>query len=217
MDPSEFRRRKRSEGTDLKGRRPQAGSLRHDEGSSLQRARAESPPERAAVTHGGYSRGPLHCDACKIAETCERYQAGELCALDVEFTQRRRRELAQALQESGHKLQLHAPLIERAVLTGLLVERMTRYLAVYGDLHGGALRKGTVAAQPGAEYLLKAISAERQALEALNLTPAAMAKLRAQQEAHGPVSELGMAVHRAGALEEGVTDAEFEEEGKEAL
>jgi len=199
IEPGEFRRRRDPEGT-----------------VPMTRARAASPPETAPVTHGGYMHGSLTCDACKIESSCDRYQAGEICALDVEFTQARRRALARALQNSGHSLELHGPLIERAVLAGVLVQRMARYLGIHGDLHPGALRKGTVAEQPGANFLLKAMAAERQAVEALGLTPAAIAKIKADEDgARGGPSALAIAIHQAEApAAEGGEGVEEDDEGE---
>jgi len=169
VDPDEYRQRI----GDSDGSTPQ------------QRAMAASPPETAAVTHGGYVRGPLHCDACAIWDHCDRYEPGAICALDDEFSRERRKQLARALERSGHDLKLHGPLVERAVIAGVLIERMARYLAVHGDLEPEQLQKGIVKAQPGAEYLLKCIGAERSALEALQLTPDAMARMENERRESG--------------------------------
>ena len=213
MDPSEFRRRKAGANGGRQDACPTEDSLEDAScASSLQRARAESPPERAAITHGVYLRDGacMICDECKVAEVCEQYAPGERCAIEVAWITRRRPQICQALVESGHDPELHQSLVDIAIFAEIRVGRAARFVAARGEFHYSRTEGDSYS---GVAKQIPALQAAAiRALEALNLTPAAMAKLRAQQEAHGPVSELGMAVHRAGALEEAVTDAEFEEE-----
>lgn len=165
-----------------------------------------NPPETAGLTHGGYARGPLHCDVCAVAEYCAEHRPGAICARDEEYTADRRRLLAQALLVRGGDCELHGALIERAVMAGVIIERMQRYLAVFGDVERKQLARGIVKQQPGTDLLLKAIAVERQALEALNLTPEAMVKVGVPGDPP-PAAPGGLRV----LDEDGVRDADFEE------
>jgi len=199
VEPTEFRRRRNQQGTEL-----------HAAGM------ASSPPETASITHGGYTRGALHCDACKVRGECERFQAHQICALDVEFAQSRRQALARALQESGQDLTIHGALIERAVNIGMMIERMQRYLAVKGDVLSLHWDHDIVEEQPGAKHYLRLIAAEQNVLAELALTPSAMLKLQAAQERNRGNAAAGV-LAAALARQQGLPPGNPGEPGEESV
>ena len=146
-----------------------------------------------------------------MAHLCDHYADGERCGVERAHIGRRRPQLCQALVESGQDPDLHQGLVDTAVWAELRLARAMRFVAARGEFHY-SMTEGD--AYTGVAKQIPALQAAViRALEALNLTPAAMAKLAAQQDvARGPVSELGMAVHRAGALPPAeAVEAEFEE------
>lgn len=154
------------------------------EASGLQRARAESPPETAAVKHGLHLRSGvgLRCENCKVREECPDYAPDGRCALEAEYIPDRRRQLARLLQEDGHDPADFAPLIEGAVWAEIRWARATRYIDVHGEIRHGTDGPDYTGVAKEARKLRKDVV---DALEALNLSPAARAKLAAQRQGGG--------------------------------
>ena len=105
MDPREFRKRRKE--------RPEV--------SSIERARAESAPERAAWKHGLYSRTleAMPCDEkCRFAAVCPRIGEERECVLEREWMEQRRPLLARAVQENGGDQTTVLPLKQGLLLPG---------------------------------------------------------------------------------------------------
>jgi len=175
---------------------------------ALERARAAQDPAVAAVRHGLYLRDGAYlcCDRCRVADECELYRPGERCALERAYVPTRRRQIVVVLAEDGHDPDLHTSLIDSAIWSELRLARAVRYVAVHGELRRqeGDDVFGAVAAR-----ITELQRAVRQALDALNLTPAARARLAALQAGDAGANPLGAVVHE---LDAEAVDAEFDEE-----
>jgi len=181
MDPEEYRRR-----------------IGDQDGSSLaQRQQANLRPEVASLTHGVYLRDGvcMSCDQCAAAQMCEHHHAGKRCAIEGAFIAQRRPRLMRALAESGFEPELHEALIDSAIWAELRLQRAIRFVAAGREFRYSKAEGDTYSGVAKAIPTLQ--GAHIRALEALNLTPAAMAKLRAQEAAgRAGASALAIAVHR---------------------
>ncbi len=173
----------------------------------------------AAVTHGVYlaDGACMMCSRCPVAKLCPHFREGgdERCVIEQHYIGERRPQLVQALLDSGHKPQLHLGLIDSAVWAELRLARAMRCVGVRGEFSLGG--KGGDDYTGVAKQIPVLQAAVIKALEALNLTPAAISKLDAARGAGGEGGSIAGAIwaldaqRQAGALGEGVTDAEFEE------
>ena len=182
-----------------------------DGSTPQQRAMAASPPETAALTHGVYLQDGncMSCDKCAVRDVCEHYLTGERCAIERDLNKRRRTEICQVLTEDGQDPIIHDGLVDSAVLAQVRLGRATRFVALRGEFRsgpGGDDYTGVAKQIPALQGALV------KALDALNLTPAARAKLDAQRQSEaGGLAGVVLQVHaRREALNEGAVDAEFE-------
>ena len=158
-------------------------------------------PETAAITHGIYvSQGSyMVCEKCCLREGCEHFRDGQRCRIEEEYAADRHTQIAEALQADGADLGLHSALISMAILAELRLARAMRYLAVTGEVLPG-VQKGFAELQPLAREIPRLMAEIRSALTALNLTPAARARLAVQKP---QMPELARAILALDAGEEG--------------
>jgi len=162
-------------------------------------------PETAAITHGAYlSQGAyMVCAKCCLREGCEHFRDGQRCRIEEEYAADRHTQIAEALQADGADLGLHSALISMAILAELRLARAMRYLAMAGELLPGM--PDFAEYQPLAKEIPRLMGEIRSALTALNLTPAAMARLAVQKP---QMPELARAILSLDAGEEGEGDVE---------
>ncbi len=183
------------------------------ESSNIERATAATHQETAAVSHGAYMQGRMRCDLCACREICPHFVEGAECELEAAYSSERRRQLSGALRECGHDVELHAPLISQVIVAEMMRDRVLRFVDAMGMLLPKAAERGIVQVQPAVALVPQLQREARGALEALNLTPAALAKLEADREGTGAV-EMARMMARVEEQErrarEGAVDAEFE-------
>lgn len=176
--------------------------------AGLERARAQSPPETAAVRHGLYlDTAPyMLCDACQVQDQCPYYTPDGDCALERDWAERQHRLICQCLAEDGHDPERYESLIMSAIGAQLDLARVERYQRhvrlIRRDEHGDHRRVHV------AQELRKLRRDVRDALAELTLTPASRAKLAADgsepQAAGAQMARAMIAI-----------DAEFEAEDSE--
>lgn len=183
-----------------------------DRDEALERARAQSPPQSAAIEHGLYLQDGIAmlCGRCPVADLCDHVgDAGTRCPLEIAYIDRRTPQIRTALRDCGQDPDRHEALIMAAVWAEIRLARAARHAAAVGEFTAKRDYTGAAKQIPA---LQRAVA---QALEALNLTPAAIAKLEAQRDATAP-QEWAAQIHaldgRAESEGEAV-DAEFEEDG----
>lgn len=155
-------------------RRPAA-----DRAEALERARAAGDPETAALRHGLWMRDGMLmlCDRCPCARACEFARPGERCLLERSYVERRAAQMRAVLLAEGHDPLLHEALTTAAIWAEVRLGRAMRQTAVAGEFTGDRGYTGVAREIPA---LQRAVST---ALDALNLTPHAIAKLEAQRAA----------------------------------
>lgn len=184
-----------------------------EEEAPLDHARAVAPPERQPVQHGLYLEGSTFfpCNRCAVQDRCPGYERGGTCALEREYAATRGKQIREALVEAGHDADLHEALVMSAVLAELRLARVTRFLSVTPELREGV---DGLDYQPAAKMIPALQREVRDGLAALNLTPAAIARLEADRrkpDSAMAATILGMGM--PGQLANGgAVDAEFEDE-----
>jgi len=141
-------------------------------------------PTLAPLKHGVYlSRGAyMICDRCCLKADCEHYRAGQRCRIEEEYSAERYTQIAAALQADAGEVGVYSPLVSIAILAELRLARAMKYLAVTGEVLPG-IDKGFAEMMPLAREIPRLMGEVRSALAALNLTPAARARLTAQKPA----------------------------------
>jgi len=171
-----------------------------DTHGGLQRSHGRGQPAIAGIQHGLYAQGILPCDRCPLGEDCPHYRAGQRCALESEHIAHRRREIRETVAFDGQDPDLFSAQIESAIWAEVRIARAVRHMAAHGEFVG--LDYTGVATQfPKLQARLDA------ALDSLDLSKAARAKLDAER--HGTQPGYAQGVH---ALDAGATDVEFEAE-----
>lgn len=199
MDPKQFRRMMDDEAV-----------------NSIERARAESPPEKAAIRHGVWLQPGvvMRCEKCLCMQHCPEAGQGE-CPIEVAYIPERQQRICQAITEDGGDPDLLAPLIVSAVWAEVRLARAMRALAVLGEMQPEAAAHGIAVYQPVADQVPKLQDALERRLDALNLTPAARAKLEADRQQSAGTRVVGMVIAQQSTEQERrqkAIEAEFEAE-----
>ena len=199
VEPTEFRRRRNQQGTEL-----------HAAGM------ASSPPETASITHGAYIQDGncMSCDKCPMRGKCEYEQAGGRCAIERQYIAHRRPQMMSAIQESGLDPTMFESLVDSAVWAELRCARAMRAAAVHGEFTWSKAEGHTYS---GIGKVIPALQgAMIKALEALNLTPAAMLKLQAAQQRNTANAAAGV-LAAALARQQGLPPGNPGEPGEESV
>jgi len=188
-----------------------------DRQEALERARAASPPETAALRHGGYVRGIMRCNhKLPCWRQCMMRAEGQPCPLEEQWCEQQRPRIVAAVIESGHDPELYGGLIDDALISELRYRRIQAYEAVMGTIDAEAAAEGTLMLQPAVASLDRFQRMWFSALEALILTPAARTRLEASRR-DDEAGELALAI--IGAQERArrgkPMDVEFEVEDDE--
>lgn len=180
-------------------------------------ARASSPPETAAIRHGGYIRGIMRCSRkFPCWDCCDRRVEGQACPIEIEWAIAERARIVREMTECGLDPERYGRLVDDAIRTGLRCERLQCYEQVMGSIHPGAALEGVLALQPAVAALPGMQRMWRSALEAIGLTPASIKALSDEREADAVgafFSRLSGARPRALAAGEAIDAEVVESEG----
>ncbi len=186
MDPAEFRRRRAEAADHGRGGEPVARR------ESMERARAESPPERAAIKHGLFAEGLAYmpCDNCALADQCPHYQAGQQCPLERAWMDQFRPLVAQAVQARGLDPELFSAQITAAVHAQIRYYRNKGYALVEGEVRLDSEAGGFVET-PSAGRVDRLERAMHNSFDQLGISAAALAALEGER---GPGQRMQAAV-----------------------